>query len=409
MAQRLLFFLVFILAIPQALPGRRVHDFANILPAEVESELERQAQTVEQITSAQLAIVTVASLENKTVDEYANDLFNSWEIGRRDRNNGVLFLFAPVEKRVKIEVGPGLEPLLPDSRCGAILDEFVIPAVKSGSIPLGIAQGTKELVRVLESNPEAARGITGSTSSWRAQPWEAARNANLFAIGWAVLCAIFGFAAKRTRKYSSVLYLISSGVLVAGVGFAVYSGLSLPRGVDVFPFMAGSGVSGLIALVYSTRRYLRFRPRRCLHCSSPLQLLDESKDDDLLTEVQKLEEHLGAVDYDVWLCPACLKSDVKSYLSAVSNYTKCPSCSNMTFEEKSTVLQSATAYSTGLKRVDGLCMSCKYKTSRTETIAPLTTSSGGGGSSFGGGGGGGSGGGGFGGGTSGGGGASRGW
>src|SRR3990172_7690478 len=107
--------------------ARRVHDFASILPAAEAQSLESLAQQVERETTAQLAIVTVASLEGMTVEQYAYTLFNSWGIGRRDVNNGVLLLVAPRERRMRIEVGYGLEPLLTDSLCGEIRDASIIP------------------------------------------------------------------------------------------------------------------------------------------------------------------------------------------------------------------------------------------------------------------------------------------
>ncbi len=95
-------------------PTKRVHDRAGLLsPAEV-SSLETMARNVEQQTTAQMAIVTVGSLEGKTVDDYAHELFNAWGIGQKPANNGVLLLIAPKERRLRIEVGYGLEPLLTD-------------------------------------------------------------------------------------------------------------------------------------------------------------------------------------------------------------------------------------------------------------------------------------------------------
>ncbi len=93
--------------VPPNNPQLRVHDLAGLLNAEQRQSLERLAHEVEQQTSAQLAVVTVPSLEGRTVESYANELFNSWGIGNRDTNNGVLFLIAPNEHRMRIEVGAG--------------------------------------------------------------------------------------------------------------------------------------------------------------------------------------------------------------------------------------------------------------------------------------------------------------
>ena len=121
-------------ALPEGDPKKRVHDFAKVLPAETKTQLEALSLGVERDTTAQLAIVTVHSLDGKSIDEYATELFNKWGIGRADVNNGVLLLNAPNEREVRIEVGRGLEPLLTDGVCGDILDEHVLPQFKNNGL-----------------------------------------------------------------------------------------------------------------------------------------------------------------------------------------------------------------------------------------------------------------------------------
>ena len=147
---------------PPADPTARVHDLANILHVGQRESLERIAREVEQRTTAQLAIVTVPTLEGRTVEDYGHELFNQWGIGRRDVNNGVLLLVAPQERRMRIEVGYGLEPLLTDSICGEIRDGDIIPHFKKGEYGPGILAGARALAAVLEAHPDAARGVKGS-------------------------------------------------------------------------------------------------------------------------------------------------------------------------------------------------------------------------------------------------------
>jgi uncharacterized protein len=146
-------------ALPAAEPGRRVYDFANVIADADRRTLADEIAAVEQATSAQVAVVTVTSLERHTVEEYANHLFNAWGLGDRDRHNGVLLLVAPTERRTRIEVGWGLEPLLPDELCGDILAERVIPRFKTGDYSAGIVDGTREILRLLRAFPDAARGF----------------------------------------------------------------------------------------------------------------------------------------------------------------------------------------------------------------------------------------------------------
>jgi uncharacterized protein len=139
-----------------------------------------------------------------------------------------------------------------------------------------------------------------------------------------------------------------------------------------------------------------------------LELLSEQEDDPKLTSVQRLEEKIGSVDYDVWICPACLNQDTERYIKNFSGFKDCPECEARTFKEDAPVeVMAATTLSEGSARIDGRCVSCNHKGVRFITLSQLSDSSNSS-SSFGGGGGGG-GGGGFGGGSSGGGGASGSW
>src|SRR5690606_28986527 len=107
---------------PDPVPGKRVHDFTATLSADEELALENLLRRTETITTAETAVVIVPTLDGLSVDEYAVQLFNRWGIGKADYNNGLLFLIAPREKRVRIEIGYGLERFISDGQSGAILD-----------------------------------------------------------------------------------------------------------------------------------------------------------------------------------------------------------------------------------------------------------------------------------------------
>src|SRR5215475_4856760 len=102
-------------------PVGLVNDFAGRLqPAERQS-LESRLNEFRRSTSNEVAIAIVKSLEGQSVEEYANRLFKAWGIGTKESNNGVLLLWAPVERKVRIEVGLGLETAIPDSAAAEIL------------------------------------------------------------------------------------------------------------------------------------------------------------------------------------------------------------------------------------------------------------------------------------------------
>jgi uncharacterized protein len=397
--------------VPAQIPAQtdRVYDAAGVLSAEQQATLRTLSADVEQQTTAELAVVSVASLDGKTVDEFANQWFNTWKIGKRDVNNGVLLLVAPRERRVRIEVGYGLEPLLTDSKCGEILDSVVLPRFKANDIAGGMMAGARRIADELIRHPQEARGIPGSGPLLMRTPGQEAWTATILAGIAAILFALMGIYLASRRVYSTATFvtlsLIVVGVLAAA---ACFIWRWRARDPGVMATFGGAGAMAAAAWGFNWRKFRRFGPHHCSKCSTHLQLLGEQEDDPKLDAVQRLEEQIGSVDYDVWFCPACLNNDTERYASLFSGFSDCPSCRARTFKtDPQVVLTAATRWSNGRARIDGRCVHCNHKTVQYVVLPRIVeTSSSSGGSGFGGGSGGG---GGFGGGSSGGGGASRGW
>lgn len=384
-------------------PGQRVYDFAGIIPDAMEAELELELDTLERTTTAEVDVVTVQTLSGQTVDEYGFELFNEWKIGKADVNNGVLFLIAPQERRARIEVGYGLEGLITDEIAKEILDNEAVPYFKQGDFPAGIKAGTRAIIDTLTRYPEAARGVPGSLPSYVKTPRRAFNHTAYWMMGlFAVLLGV-GWWKKKARRYSFVSFLVVIGLIAIGSLYVLHASRSL-SGETPFAQVGGTVAAAFAALAYNVRRYFRYRPHYCEHCSTELKLLGEVEDDAKLTKEEQLEEKLGAVDYDVWVCPACLKERKKEYTTWMSGFAGCPQCKRRTFFERATVVTAATTYSTGKRRIDGECRNCFKTTKRFEIIPRVSKSSGSSGGFSGGGGGGGGGGG-----SSGGGGASSGW
>lgn len=112
-------------------PQGYVSDFANALDASSKVALEKYAAEVEQSTGAQLAFVTVSSLENEPIDDVTYTLFRSWAIGKKKDDNGVLFLLSINDRRSRLEIGKGLEAILPDGLDGLLLTQMR-PALRQG-------------------------------------------------------------------------------------------------------------------------------------------------------------------------------------------------------------------------------------------------------------------------------------
>ena len=133
-------------------PVGKVNDFASVLGVEDRRVLEDLLQGVERDTSAEIAVVTVRSLGGRSVEEYANRLFQEWGIGKKDRDNGVLILVARDDREMRIEVGYGLEGVLPDGLAGAIIRETFVPRFQAGDFRTGIHEGAARVADIVRRN-----------------------------------------------------------------------------------------------------------------------------------------------------------------------------------------------------------------------------------------------------------------
>lgn len=145
-------------------PVGYVNDFAKILRPETVAQLETTLQSAAQAGHVELTIVSLSSLQEEPIENVAVQLFEEWKIGKKGKDNGLLLLLAPNERKAKIEVGYGLEPVLPDALATRILRETLVPAFREGRYDAGILQCADALLRRLRgaadgtAAPNAARG-----------------------------------------------------------------------------------------------------------------------------------------------------------------------------------------------------------------------------------------------------------
>jgi len=135
----------------------RVVDDAHVLSPEIQADLTAKLAALEAKTGRQLVVVTLPSLQGYDIEDYGYQLGRAWGIGQKDKDTGVLFIIAPSERKVRIEVGYGLEPVLTDALSSVILQEQVLPKFRSGDIAGGVVAGTDALVQQLGLDPTTAQ------------------------------------------------------------------------------------------------------------------------------------------------------------------------------------------------------------------------------------------------------------
>lgn len=148
----------------------RVNDTADLIPAETEQRIEEKLAALEEATGAQMAVLTIPSLEGAVLEEYSLEVAETWQLGRAEQDDGLLLLIARDDRKMRIEVGYGLEGQLTDAQSGRILNNIVRPAFRGGDFGGGIEAGVDAVVGTLQGedvippdpSPSPARDISGA-------------------------------------------------------------------------------------------------------------------------------------------------------------------------------------------------------------------------------------------------------
>lgn len=198
----------------QALPTPvgKVNDFASVLTTAQRDALDAQLADLERATSAEVAVVTVSSLDGRTIEGYATELFNTWGIGKKGRDNGVLILVSVGDRTMRIEVGYGLEGVLPDGLAGAVIRETFRPRFREDDYPGGILQGTTRIVEIVRKNETltaAQRAALDKATADAGKSW-----------GMAVFLGIFvaiGAFMAGTAAGARVIVQLFFGLVFGGI------------------------------------------------------------------------------------------------------------------------------------------------------------------------------------------------
>ncbi|NNC60243.1 MAG: methanol dehydrogenase [Erythrobacter sp.] len=149
-----------------ALSGRVV-DQADIIPDTTEAELTQKLAALEQQSQRQLVVVTVPDLDGYDISDYGYRLGREWGIGDAERNDGALLIVAPTERKVRIEVGYGLEGYLTDALSSLIINNQIVPRFRDGDMSGGIVAGADAIIQQLQLPEDEARAIAAEAAQSR--------------------------------------------------------------------------------------------------------------------------------------------------------------------------------------------------------------------------------------------------
>lgn len=133
--------------LPEPTNLKYVNDYAGILTADTKNKIVSAGEELFKKTGAEVAVAVIDTTGDLSVEEYGYELFKKWGIGTKGKDNGVLLLVAVEDRKLRIEVGYGLEGILPDGKTGRISDEYILPHFKNGDYDSGILSGYYTLVK----------------------------------------------------------------------------------------------------------------------------------------------------------------------------------------------------------------------------------------------------------------------
>lgn len=227
----------------------RVVDMAHVLDAKTRAALEQQLAAQEAKSTDQVVVATVPSLQGTSVEDYANRLFRFWNLGQQTKDNGVLLLVAPTERKVRIEVGYGLEGVLPDAVASTIIQTAMVPLLRRGDYAGAIGKGVDSVIEILNLDPAelAARAKTETQPTTRgidAGDWEAWILIAIFLLVWLWVFRRASRRAGQSRMTQPWQRGYGRGPFVVPWVFPRSGGFGGGGGVGGGGFSGGGGSSG---------------------------------------------------------------------------------------------------------------------------------------------------------------------
>lgn len=190
-----------------------VNDFAGVIKPEISQQLTNILTELQQKTGAQISVVTVKSIAPYELEEYANELFNRWKIGQAKKDNGLLILATMQEKKIRIEVGYGLEGIITDGTAGEIRDKYIIPEFKGGDYSRGLYLGAVAAASLIAKDAEVTlTGVPEFSQLGEKQPQANALGNLIFFI---IMLGLF-FILGPSRFFNLIFFMFLMGGMGGG-------------------------------------------------------------------------------------------------------------------------------------------------------------------------------------------------
>ncbi len=225
-----------------------VVDAAHVLPPATVAALTDKLGAYQKATGNQLIVATIASLGGTPIEDYGYQLGRAWGVGQKGKNTGAILIVAPTDRKVRIEVGYGLEPVLTDALTNVIINETIVPDFRKGDIGGGVTAGVDAILAQLQADPGvAAAAVSQATAQHSASHHRA--SAGPGALVWLAIVVIWvvvsaarrGGGGRPSGIGSAILWGVASSMMNRGGGG--FGGGSDGGGSDGGGFGGGGGGS----------------------------------------------------------------------------------------------------------------------------------------------------------------------
>lgn len=206
-----------------ARPDGPILDAAEIIPAEQEAKLDQRLRAYNQETGRAVMIATIPSLEGEDIASYGPALGRAWGVGGKESDQGLILLVAPKDRKMRIEVGYGLEQFMPDVLAGRIVRDTIRPRFQAKDYPGGIEAGIEAIITQLNRDPADTKALAEAAAAAEAQRKSADNPGIGSVIFWILLilffARVFGGRKGRRRAYRSG---VDPGIVLWGISEAMH-------------------------------------------------------------------------------------------------------------------------------------------------------------------------------------------
>jgi uncharacterized protein len=388
---------------PRRASGGFVTDSGGVLGPEYVKLIDGICRELQAKTTVELAVVTVGDLGGLVIEEFAEKLFHRFAIGAKGKDNGLLLICSRDDRALRLEVGYGLEASIPDALASRILERSGLAYLRRGLFGRGLFLAVRDIAGTTATASGAGMYIA-EPMTWPAEPvpptplarpvlkkkkaWDPVLSSIYFAAG------LLGFTAlglawtllrfSRARGKASRAKAIGGAkvpTILAWIAALISFFFILGFGGEFLPPFAamlaapGLATAGQLLASRLLKRRLADYHLPCRACGRPMDMVDDSRDDQFLTSEDAAEEKAGGMDYEFW---RCLKCGADERLAVkLGKAAKCPQCKRRSLTSSYTTLVAATKEQGGRARVTETCLNpkCNYTKTRESSTPRLSSPS----------------------------------